>query len=75
MRDVHATKGKYGLGLFPVVLSCTIVWGHNGTITGSAVDTFGTKNGSHVLTYRVNADWLAENPDLERPFLEAEFCP
>ncbi|MDG4859084.1 serine hydrolase [Streptomyces sp. T-3] len=75
MRDVHATKGKYGLGLFPVVLSCTIVWGHNGTVAGSATDTFGTKNGSHVLTYRVNADWLAESPDLERPVLEAEFCP
>ncbi|WP_159771848.1 serine hydrolase domain-containing protein [Streptomyces sp. HM190] len=75
MLDTRAAHGAYGMGLYPVRLSCgTTVWGHNGRITGSYVRTAATADGRHVLTYRVNTDAPAD-PGLEPALLTAEFCP
>ncbi|WP_432188444.1 serine hydrolase domain-containing protein [Streptomyces sp. Tue6028] len=75
MRDTRTAHGSYGMGLFPVELSCGVtVWGHNGRISGSYVRTAATVDGRHVLTFRVNTDGLAD-PGLEPALLAAEFCP
>ncbi|MFB6816119.1 serine hydrolase domain-containing protein [Streptomyces sp. NPDC056347] len=75
MTDTRATRGTYGLGLFPEKLSCGItVWGHNGHIAGSYVRTAATRDGRHVLTYRVDTDTLADADTLEPALLDAEFC-
>lgn len=75
MRDTRAAQGLYGLGLFPVKLSCgTTVWGHNGRINGGYVRTAATVDGRRVLTFRVNTTAIAD-PDLEPALLDAEFCP
>ncbi|MET8680852.1 serine hydrolase domain-containing protein [Streptomyces sp. NPDC004647] len=75
MRDTSGTQGAYGLGLFPVRLPCgRTLWGHNGSINGSYVQTLGTADGSHVLSYRVNTDAVGDER-AETRLLEAEFCP
>jgi len=75
MLNTRTAHGSYGLGLYPVKLSCgTTVWGHNGRISGSYVRTAATVDGRRVLTFRVNTDGIG-NPDLERALLDAEFCP
>ncbi|MEV5443852.1 serine hydrolase [Streptomyces sp. NPDC052644] len=74
--DTSAAQGRYGMGLFPTLLSCGVtVWGHNGRIPGSYVRTAATRDGRHVLTFRANTDTLSPGPPLERALLEAEFCP
>ncbi|MER6608194.1 serine hydrolase domain-containing protein [Streptomyces sp. NPDC000927] len=74
--DTTATRGVYGLGVYPQKLSCAVtVWGHNGHIPGSYVRTAATPRGRHILTFRVDTDSLAGTPRLERALLEAEFCP
>ncbi|MFE4450459.1 serine hydrolase domain-containing protein [Streptomyces sp. NPDC056796] len=73
--DTRAADGSYGMGVFPQRLSCGItVWGHNGHITGSYVRTAATRDGRHVLTFRVNTD-ASPGAALEAGLLEAEFCP
>ncbi|MFC8433894.1 serine hydrolase domain-containing protein [Streptomyces sp. NPDC057253] len=75
MTDTRTAHGLYGMGLFPVKLSCgTTVWGHNGRITGSYVRTAATMDGRRVLTFRVNTTTVAD-PGLEPALLAAEFCP
>ncbi|MFJ9565358.1 serine hydrolase domain-containing protein [Streptomyces fuscichromogenes] len=75
MLDTRATDGVYGLGIYPVTLSCgTTVWGHNGRIAGSYVRSAASTGGRHVLTFRVNTTALAD-PALEPALLTAEFCP
>ncbi|MER5659630.1 serine hydrolase domain-containing protein [Streptomyces mirabilis] len=75
MLDTRTTQGLYGMGLYPVKLSCgTTVWGHDGHISGSYVRTAATVDGRRVLTFRVNTDGI-EDPDLEPDLLAAEFCP
>ncbi|HET9381340.1 MAG TPA: serine hydrolase domain-containing protein [Streptomyces sp.] len=78
LREMLATRtahGSYGMGLFPVDLSCGIrVWGHNGRMPGSYVRTAATVDGRHVLTFRVNTTAIAD-PGLEPRLLAAEFCP
>jgi D-alanyl-D-alanine carboxypeptidase len=75
MLDTRTAQGLYGMGLYPVKLSCgTTVWGHDGHISGSYVRTAATVDGRHVLTFRVNTDGI-EDPDLEPDLLAAEFCP
>ncbi|MFF9348115.1 serine hydrolase domain-containing protein [Streptomyces sp. NPDC014734] len=75
MLDTTATHGVYGLGVYPQRLSCGLtVWGHNGHITGSRVRTAATRDGRHVLTYRVDTDALADAEALETALLDAEFC-
>ncbi|MFF1835277.1 serine hydrolase domain-containing protein [Streptomyces sp. NPDC058231] len=67
--------GVYGMGIYPQKLSCgTTVWGHNGHIEGSYVRTAATRDGVHVLTFRVDTDSLTD-PALEPALLDAEFCP
>ncbi|WP_248003072.1 serine hydrolase domain-containing protein [Streptomyces mirabilis] len=74
MLDTRTAQGLYGMGLYPVKLSCgTTVWGHNGHISGSYVRTAATVDGRRVLTFRVNTDGI-EDPDLEPELLAAEFC-
>jgi D-alanyl-D-alanine carboxypeptidase len=75
MRDTSGAGGAYGLGLFPVRLPCGVtLWGHNGTISGSYVQTLGTRDGGHVLTFRVNTDAVPAAQAQNR-LLKAEFCP
>jgi D-alanyl-D-alanine carboxypeptidase len=75
MLDTRTAHGRYGMGLYPVKLSCgTTVWGHDGHISGSYVRTAATVDGRRVLTFRVNTDGI-EDPDLEPSLLAAEFCP
>ncbi|MES4904642.1 MULTISPECIES: serine hydrolase domain-containing protein [unclassified Streptomyces] len=74
MRDTTASDGWYGMGLFPVRLSCGVtLWGHNGRISGSYVQAVATPGGRHVLVYRLNSD--ASPPSAAgRDLLKAEFC-
>ncbi|MEU2621170.1 serine hydrolase domain-containing protein [Streptomyces sp. NPDC007157] len=75
MLSTRAAHGAYGLGIFPVKLSCgTTVWGHNGRIAGSYVRSAASVDGRHVLTFRVNTTAVAD-PTLEPALLTAEFCP
>ncbi|MER6139043.1 serine hydrolase domain-containing protein [Streptomyces sparsogenes] len=74
MRDTTASDGRYGMGLFPVRLSCGVtLWGHNGRINGSYVQVVATPGGRHVLAYRLNSD-AGPAPSAERRLLTAEFC-
>ncbi|MBH1935260.1 beta-lactamase family protein [Streptomyces sp. AV19] len=74
MRDTTASRGRYGMGLFPVRLPCgDVLWGHDGEINGSYAAAVGTGDGRHVLTYRVNAD-AGIRPREEARLLAAEFC-
>ncbi|MEU1663402.1 serine hydrolase domain-containing protein [Streptomyces sparsogenes] len=74
MRDTTASDGRYGMGLFPVRLSCGVtLWGHNGRINGSYVQVAATPGGRHVLAYRLNSD-AGPAPSAERRLLTAEFC-
>ncbi|MER5784498.1 serine hydrolase domain-containing protein [Streptomyces mobaraensis] len=74
MRDTGASRGRYGMGLFPVRLPCGVtLWGHNGEINGSYAATMGTADGRHVLTYRANSD-AGVDPAAEERLLSAEFC-
>lgn len=69
-----ATAGHYGMGLYATELPCGVtVWGHNGDINGSYVQTAGTPGGRHVVSYRVNTDRLAV-PEHGTAVLTAEFC-
>ncbi|MFJ8533001.1 serine hydrolase domain-containing protein [Streptomyces sp. NPDC093591] len=75
MLDTRAAHGAYGMGLIPVKLPCgTVVWGHNGRISGSYVRSAATVGGRRVLTFRVNTTAIAD-PGLEPRLLAAEFCP
>lgn len=75
MLDTRAAHGAYGMGLFPVKLPCgTVVWGHNGRISGSYVRSAAAVGGRRVLTFRVNTTAIAD-PGLEPRLLAAEFCP
>ncbi|MFI8001998.1 serine hydrolase domain-containing protein [Streptomyces sp. NPDC086010] len=74
MLDTRAAGGAYGMGIHPQKLSCgTTVWGHGGRIAGSRVRSAATRDGRHVLTFRVNTD-SPVGPELETALLEAEFC-
>ncbi|MFF5333319.1 serine hydrolase domain-containing protein [Streptomyces sp. NPDC013181] len=74
--DTTATRGVYGLGIYPERLPCGVtVWGHNGRIAGSYVRTAATRDGRHTLTFRVDTDTLTGAQGLEAGLLEAEFCP
>lgn len=75
MRNTSASDGQYGMGLFPVRLSCGVtLWGHNGEITGSSVMAVATSDGRHTLAYRLNGTARSGLP-AETSLLEAEFCP
>ncbi|MFI6011539.1 serine hydrolase domain-containing protein [Streptomyces sp. NPDC051243] len=75
MLDARTAHGSYGMGLIPVKLPCgTVVWGHNGRISGSYVRSAATVGGRRVLTFRVNTTAIAD-PGLEPRLLAAEFCP
>ncbi|WP_461028830.1 serine hydrolase domain-containing protein, partial [Streptomyces sparsus] len=71
--DPAGTAG-YGLGVESRTLSCgTTVWGHAGDIHGSAARTLGTADGSRVLTFHLNGDWLTGSAR-ETAVTEAAFC-
>ncbi|WP_327369361.1 serine hydrolase domain-containing protein [Streptomyces sp. NBC_01217] len=73
--NTGAAHGVYGLGIYPLKLSCgTTVWGHSGRIAGSYVRTAATRDGRHTLTYRVDTDTLTDATTLEPGLLDAEFC-
>ncbi|SEC43398.1 D-alanyl-D-alanine carboxypeptidase [Streptomyces melanosporofaciens] len=75
MRDTSASDGQYGMGLFPVRLSCGVtLWGHNGEINGSYALAVATPDGRHTLAYRLNST-AASGLAAETSLLEAEFCP
>ncbi|MFF4319513.1 serine hydrolase domain-containing protein [Streptomyces sp. NPDC001568] len=65
----------YGLGVASQELACGVtVWGMGGAINGSWTYTFGTRNGTRMVSVNVNGDWnspITVFTDL----LQAEFCP
>ncbi|HEY9439191.1 MAG TPA: serine hydrolase domain-containing protein [Streptomyces sp.] len=72
--NTRTAQGSYGMGIYPQRLSCgTTVWGHSGRILGSYARTAATRDGGHVLTFRVNTD-TPPGRTLETALLEAEFC-
>lgn len=73
MRNTEGQGGRYGMGLFPVVLECGSLWGHNGTINGSSVLVVGSGNGNHVLAYRLNHAAGAPREEQDA-LLRKEFC-
>ncbi|MEU7134610.1 serine hydrolase domain-containing protein [Streptomyces sp. NPDC046261] len=74
MLDTRATGGCYGMGVFPVRLPCRrTVWGHNGEINGSYVQTLATADGRHLVSYRVNSDSRLPQKT-EARLLRQEFC-
>ncbi|MFH8366149.1 serine hydrolase domain-containing protein [Streptomyces sp. NPDC018031] len=73
MRSTGGTGGRYGLGIHPVALPCTVVWGHSGTINGSSVLVVGSRTGRHVLAYRLNHEAGVDRA-AERALLREEFC-
>ncbi|UQI43150.1 beta-lactamase family protein [Streptomyces sp. HU2014] len=74
MRDTTASRGRYGMGLYPVRLPCRrTVWGHDGVINGSYVRVLGTADGGRVVSYRVNGD-AGVPAGGERRLVRAEFC-
>ncbi|MGW2326638.1 serine hydrolase domain-containing protein [Streptomyces sp. NPDC001700] len=74
MEDTSASGGRYGMGLFPVRLSCgTTVWGHNGQVNGSYALAVATRDGRRTLVYRLNSAGPPD-PDAETALLTAEFC-
>ncbi|PNE31839.1 beta-lactamase [Streptomyces eurocidicus] len=73
MRDTTASRGRYGMGLYPVRLPCRrTAWGHDGAINGSYVRVLGTVGGGRILSYRVNGDGGPGGG--ERRLLGEEFC-
>lgn len=74
--NTAAAQGDYGLGIYPERLACGVtVWGHNGRIAGSYVRTAASRDGGHIMTYRIDTDILSHADTLEPALLEAEFCP
>lgn len=73
MRDTTASRGRYGMGLYPVRLPCRrTVWGHDGVINGSYARVLGTGGGGRILSYRVNGDGGSGRG--EERLVGAEFC-
>lgn len=74
MRDTTASDGRYGMGLFPIQLSCGVtLWGHNGQINGSYAQVVATPDGRRVLAFRLNTE-ARPAAAAERALLKAEFC-
>ncbi|MFI8260968.1 serine hydrolase domain-containing protein [Streptomyces sp. NPDC085665] len=65
----------YGLGVASQKLSCGVtVWGMGGAINGSWTYTFGTRNGTRMVSVNSNGDW--NHPIIAfTDLLQAEFCP
>jgi len=76
MTNTVSTEGnllqqRYGLGLIEYETTCGIkVWGHSGSIHGSATQSFGTKDGKHMITLNFNGDWVGGG----KTIVSAEFC-
>ncbi|HLL35114.1 MAG TPA: serine hydrolase domain-containing protein [Streptomyces sp.] len=65
-------RRRYGLGLIEYETSCgSKVWGHSGGIHGSSTQTFGTRDGRHMITLNFNGDWVGGGKNV----VSAEFCP
>ncbi|MFH8890249.1 serine hydrolase domain-containing protein [Streptomyces sp. NPDC017949] len=65
----------YGLGIASQRLSCGVtVWGMGGAINGSWTYTFGTRNGTRMVSVNVNGDWNSPITTFTDVLL-AEFCP
>ncbi|MFI9049378.1 serine hydrolase domain-containing protein [Streptomyces sp. NPDC053427] len=75
LRNDRGADRARGLGLYATRLPCGVtVRGHRGGINGSFVETAGTADGRHLVSYRVNADAPARPAD-GTAVLAAEFCP
>ncbi|MFF3013098.1 serine hydrolase domain-containing protein [Streptomyces sp. NPDC057939] len=65
----------YGLGVASQKLSCGVtVWGMGGAVNGSWTYTFGTRNGTRMVSVNVNGDWNSPITTFT-DVLQAEFCP
>ncbi|MDX3642866.1 serine hydrolase domain-containing protein [Streptomyces sp. MB09-02B] len=77
MTNTVSTEGnlpsqRYGLGLIEYETSCGVkVWGHSGGIHGSSTQSFGTRDGRHMITVNFNGDWVGGG----KKVVSAEFCP
>lgn len=73
MRTTVATsypEMRYGLGLAQMQLSCQPVWGHEGSVPGSASYAFTSSDAQHSMALNLNGDWSGDGYAV----LEAEFC-
>ncbi|MGP3958658.1 serine hydrolase domain-containing protein [Nonomuraea sp. 3N208] len=61
-------NAAYGLGASSVKLSCgRTVWGMGGAIFGSWSYAYGSRDGKHLITTNVNADWVGWPPPQPSP--------
>ncbi|MDN3024141.1 serine hydrolase domain-containing protein [Streptomyces sp. S.PB5] len=68
----NLARQRYGLGLIEYETTCGVkVWGHSGGIHGSSTQSFGTKDGRHMITLNFNGDWVGGG----KTVVSAEFCP
>ncbi|MGW0706099.1 serine hydrolase domain-containing protein [Streptomyces sp. NPDC002643] len=62
---------RHGLGLIEYETTCGVkVWGHSGGIHGSSTQSFGTRDGRHMITLNFNGDWVGGGKNV----VSAEFC-
>jgi D-alanyl-D-alanine carboxypeptidase len=67
----NLARQRYGLGLIEYETTCGIkVWGHSGGIHGSSTQSFGTKDGRHMITLNFNGDYVGGGKNV----VSAEFC-
>ncbi|MES5820263.1 serine hydrolase domain-containing protein [Streptomyces sp. RG80] len=67
----NLARQRYGLGLIEYETTCGVkVWGHSGGIHGSSTQSFGTKDGRHMITLNFNGDWVGGGKNV----VSAEFC-
>ncbi|MFD9012465.1 hypothetical protein [Streptomyces sp. NPDC059552] len=66
---------SYGLGISSIeVVPGVTVWGMGGAFHGSFCYTYGTRDGLHIVSQSINADW--NNPiGVFTEVLRAEFAP
>lgn len=46
--------GRYGLGIYPIELSCGTFWGHNGSVWGAGTAAYATEDGERQAAIGIN---------------------
>jgi D-alanyl-D-alanine carboxypeptidase len=53
--DEHGNVyGRYGLGIYPIQLSCGTFWGHNGSVWGAGTAAYATVDGERQAAVGIN---------------------
>jgi D-alanyl-D-alanine carboxypeptidase len=68
----------YGLGLFRVRFSCSLVWGHNGDFPGFETNAFNSADGARQIVVLVNSDadasWTPKERAAVNRLLDVAYC-